>query len=162
MWQSTRSDKNNANPGKILRELTEHDVIAETLGGDVQVVEISALKNTGIDDLLERIQLQAELMDEPLTAPVEGLASGVVIEARVDKGRGAVVTVLVQKGKLTPKQTMSLLVCKRVRFDNSPTIVERSSKKPNLQRQLKFLDFQKYLKWVMSLSAHPMNVRPIS
>ena len=97
-------DKNNANPGKILRELTEHDVIAESLGGDVQVVEISALKNTGIDDLLERIQLQAELMDEPLTAPVEGLASGVVIEARVDKGRGAVVTVLVQKGKLTPKQ----------------------------------------------------------
>ena len=97
-------DKNNANPSKILRELTEHDVIAESLGGDVQVVEISALKNTGIDDLLERIQLQAELMDEPLTAPVEGLASGVVIEARVDKGRGAVVTVLVQKGKLTPKQ----------------------------------------------------------
>ncbi len=97
-------DKNNANPGKILRELTEHDVITESLGGDVQVVEISALKNTGIDDLLERIQLQAELMDEPLTAPVEGLTSGVVIEARVDKGRGAVVTVLVQKGKLTPKQ----------------------------------------------------------
>ncbi len=97
-------DKNNANPGKILRELTEHDVITESLGGDVQVVEISALKNTGIDDLLERIQLQADLMDEPLTAPVEGLASGVVIEARVDKGRGAVVTVLVQKGKLTPKQ----------------------------------------------------------
>ncbi|MYD77475.1 MAG: translation initiation factor IF-2 [Gammaproteobacteria bacterium] len=97
-------DKNNANPGKILRELTEHNVIAESLGGDVQVVEISALKNTGIDNLLERIQLQAELMDVPLTAPVEGLASGVVIEARVDKGRGAVVTVLVQKGKLTPKQ----------------------------------------------------------
>ncbi len=97
-------DKNSANPSKILRELTEHDVIAESLGGDVQVVEISALKNTGIDDLLERIQLLAELMDEPLTAPVEGLASGVVIEARVDKGRGAVVTVLVQKGKLTPKQ----------------------------------------------------------
>lgn len=97
-------DKNNANPSKILRELTEHDVIVESLGGDVQVVEISALKNTGIDDLLERIQLQADLMDEPLTAPVEGLASGVVIEARVDKGRGAVVTVLVQKGKLTPKQ----------------------------------------------------------
>ena len=97
-------DKNNANPSKILRELTEHDVITESLGGDVQVVEISALKNTGIDDLLERIQLQAELMDEPLSAPVEGLASGVVIEARVDKGRGAVVTVLVQKGKLTPKQ----------------------------------------------------------
>ena len=97
-------DKNNANPSKILRELTEHNVITESLGGDVQVVEISALKNTGIDDLLERIQLQAELMDAPLSAPVEGLASGVVIEARVDRGRGAVVTVLVQKGKLTPKQ----------------------------------------------------------
>ncbi len=97
-------DKTNANPSRVLRELTEHGVIAESLGGDIQVVEISALKQTGIDDLLERIQLQAELMDEPLTAPVEGLVSGVVIEARVDKGRGAVVTVLVQKGKLTPKQ----------------------------------------------------------
>lgn len=97
-------DKTNADPNRILRELTEHDVITESLGGDVQVVEISALKKTGIDDLLECIQLQAELMDDPLTAPVDGLVSGVVIEARVDKGRGAVVTVLVQKGKLTPKQ----------------------------------------------------------
>ena len=97
-------DKTNADPNRVLRELTEHDVIVESLGGDVQVVEISALKQTGIDELLERIQLQAELMDDTLTAPVDGLVSGVVIEARVDKGRGAVVTVLVQKGKLTPKQ----------------------------------------------------------
>ncbi len=97
-------DKPSADPNKILRGLTEHEVIAESLGGDIQTVEISALKNMGIDDLLERIELQADLMDEPLTAPVEGIASGVVIEARVDKGRGAVVTVLVQKGTLTPKQ----------------------------------------------------------
>ncbi len=97
-------DKVKADPSRILRELTEHEVIAEPLGGDVQVVEISALKKTGIDDLLERIQLQAELMEEPLTAPIDGIASGVVIEARVDKGRGPVVTVLVQKGVLTPKQ----------------------------------------------------------
>lgn len=97
-------DKVKADPSRILRELTAHDVVAESLGGDVQVVEISALKKTGIDDLLERIQLQAELMDEPLAAPVDGIARGVVIEARVDKGRGAVVTVLVQKGTLKPKQ----------------------------------------------------------
>lgn len=99
-----KMDKDKADPGRVLRELTSHEVVAESLGGDVQVVEISALKKTGIDDLLERIQLQAELMEQPLTAPVDGIASGVVIEACVDKGRGAVVTVLVQRGTLTPRQ----------------------------------------------------------
>ncbi len=96
-------DKADTDPSRVLRELTEHDVIAESLGGDVQVVEISALKNRGIDDLLERIQLQAELMDETLKAPVNGVTRGIVIEARVDRGRGTVVTVLVQKGQLSPK-----------------------------------------------------------
>ena len=99
-----KMDKDKADPSRILRELTSYEVVAESLGGDVQVVEISALKQTGIDDLLERIQLQAELMEEPLTAPVDGIASGVVVEACVDKGRGAVITVLVQKGTLKPKQ----------------------------------------------------------
>ncbi len=91
-------DSRLANPNRVLRQLTEHGILTENLGGDVQVVEISALKKTGIDDLLEAIQLQSEILE--LTAPVTGPASGVVIEARVDVGRGVVATVLVQKGTL--------------------------------------------------------------
>ena len=99
-------DKTKADANRVLRELTEHNVIAESLGGTVPVVEISALKCTGIDNLLELVQLQAELMDEPLDAPIEGPASGVVVEARVDRGRGAVVTVLVQKGTLNVRDNV--------------------------------------------------------
>ena len=91
-------DKDKSNPDKVLRELTEHNVIAEDLGGDVLVARVSALKGNGVDDLLEMIELQSEVLD--LQAPKDGPASGVVIEARVDRGRGAVVTVLVQKGQL--------------------------------------------------------------
>jgi len=94
-------DKSKTDVDRVLRELTEHDVIAEKLGGKVQIAEISALKNTGIDALLELIHLEAELLD--LNAPDDGPASGVVIEARVDKGRGKVATVLVQQGKLKTK-----------------------------------------------------------
>ena len=91
-------DKDKSNPDRVLRELTEHNVIAEDLGGDVLVARVSALKGDGVDDLLEMIELQSEVLD--LQAPNDGPASGVVIEARVDRGRGAVVTVLVQKGQL--------------------------------------------------------------
>ena len=91
-------DKDKSNPDRVLRELTEHNVIAEVLGGDVLVARVSALKGDGVDDLLEMIELQSEVLD--LQAPNDGPASGVVIEARVDRGRGAVVTVLVQKGQL--------------------------------------------------------------
>lgn len=91
-------DKDKSSPDKVLRELTEHDVIVEDFGGDVLYSQVSALKGTGVDELLEMVELQSEVLD--LSAPNEGLASGVVIEARVDRGRGAVVTVLVQKGKL--------------------------------------------------------------
>ena len=108
-----KMDKDKADPSRVLRELTSYEVVAESLGGDVQVVEISALKQTGIDDLLERIQLQAELMEEPLTAPVDGIASGVVIEACVDKGRGAVITVLVQKGHPEAKTNCSRRLAER-------------------------------------------------
>ena len=94
-------DKRKSDPSRVLRELTEHSIVVEELGGDVLVVQVSALKQTGVDTLLESVELQAELLD--LQAPVEGLASGVVIEARVDKGRGVVVTVLVQKGTLQVK-----------------------------------------------------------
>ncbi len=99
-------DKTKSDANRVLRELTEYNVIAESLGGAVPVAEISALKCTGIDNLLELVQLQAELMDQPLEAPIEGPASGVVVEARVDRGRGAVVTVLVQKGTLNVRDNV--------------------------------------------------------
>lgn len=91
-------DKDKSSPDKVLRELTEHDVIVEDFGGDVLYAQVSALNGTGVDELLEMVELQSEVLD--LAEPDEGLASGVVIEARVDRGRGAVVTVLVQKGRL--------------------------------------------------------------
>lgn len=91
-------DKIKSNPDRVQRELTNYDVMTELMGGETLAVNVSALKGTGIDDLLEAIELQAELLD--LEAPVVGPASGVVIEARVDRGRGPVATALVQKGTL--------------------------------------------------------------
>ena len=91
-------DKENADPERVKQELAKHEVIPESWGGDVLTNNISAVTGEGVDELLESIALQAELLD--LRAPVDGLASGVVIEARLDKGRGAVTTVLVQKGTL--------------------------------------------------------------
>ena len=126
-------DKTGADSNRILGDLTNHGVIAESLGGDVQVVHISALKKTGIDDLLEKIQLQAELMEDSLQAPFEGIASGVVVESRLDKGRGPVVTVLVQKGILKPKQLIVAGTIKgkvRSLFDFSGTVVREA--KPSM------------------------------
>ena len=91
-------DKENADPERVKQELAKHEVIPESWGGDVLTNNISAVTGEGIDELLEAVALQAELLD--LRAPTDGLASGVVIEARLDRGRGAVTTVLVQKGTL--------------------------------------------------------------
>jgi translation initiation factor IF-2 len=91
-------DKPEADPDRVKNELSQHEVIPEEWGGDTQFVHVSALKGTGVDDLLEAINLQAELME--LKAPAEGPAQGVVIESRLDKGRGPVATVLVQGGLL--------------------------------------------------------------
>ena len=91
-------DKENADPERVKQELAKHEVIPESWGGDVLTYNISAVTGEGIDELLEGVVLQAEILD--LRAPTDGLASGVVIEARLDKGRGAVTTVLVQKGTL--------------------------------------------------------------
>ncbi len=91
-------DKPDANPAKVLQELVRHEVIPESLGGDVQVVEVSALKKLGLDDLTDAILLQAEVL--ALTANPDRAAEGVVIEAQLDQGRGAVATVLVQRGSL--------------------------------------------------------------
>ena len=91
-------DKAEANPERIRQELSQHSVIAEEWGGDAQFVEVSAKKGTGIDQLLESILLQAEVLE--LTASKDSPAKGIVIEARLDKGRGPVATILVQSGTL--------------------------------------------------------------
>ena len=91
-------DKHDANAQRVRERLLEHDVQVEAMGGETQDVEVSALKKTGLDELIEKIQLQAELMD--LKANPDRDAEGSVIEAKLDKGRGPVATVLVTRGTL--------------------------------------------------------------
>nr|WP_255356146.1 translation initiation factor IF-2 [Brevundimonas sp. Root1423] len=91
-------DKPDADPQKVVNELLQYEIIGEALGGDTQIVEVSAKARTNLDGLLEAILLQAEVMD--LKADPERSAEGVVIEAKLDKGRGPVATVLVKRGTL--------------------------------------------------------------
>lgn len=91
-------DKDGANPDKVLQQLTEHGLVPEEWGGDTIAVKVSALQGTGIDELLEYILLLAEMAD--LKANPKAQASGVVIEANLDKGKGPVATLLVQNGTL--------------------------------------------------------------
>ena len=91
-------DKHTADPDRVRQELSKHEVIPEEWGGQNMFVNVSAFTGQGIDQLLEAILLQAEVLE--LSAPVEGLASGIVIEASMEKGRGATATVLVKKGTL--------------------------------------------------------------
>ena len=91
-------DKPGADPMRVTNELIQHGVIPESMGGEVQFVEVSAKTGQGVDELLEAILLQSEVLE--LTAVAEGLASGVVIESRLDKGRGPVASILVREGTL--------------------------------------------------------------
>ncbi|MEI2417778.1 translation initiation factor IF-2, partial [Orrella sp. JC864] len=91
-------DKPEANPDRVKQELVAEEVVPEEYGGDVPFVPVSAKTGQGIDDLLENVLLQAEILE--LKAPVEAPAKGLVIEARLDKGRGPVATILVQSGTL--------------------------------------------------------------
>ncbi|MGE3667056.1 MAG: translation initiation factor IF-2, partial [Steroidobacteraceae bacterium] len=91
-------DKSDADPDRVRTELSKHEVIPEDWGGQNIFVHVSARAGTGIDQLLDSILLQAEVLE--LKAPDTGLASGVVIESAIEKGRGAVATVLVKKGTL--------------------------------------------------------------
>ena len=93
-----KMDKPTANPDRVMQELANYDLLAEAWGGDTIFVPISALKGTGVDNLLEMIQLVAEMKD--LKANKNRLAIGTVIEALLDKGRGPVATFLVQNGTL--------------------------------------------------------------
>ncbi|MFI4918692.1 MAG: translation initiation factor IF-2 [Legionellales bacterium] len=93
-----KMDKPDADSERVMHELTAHEVIPEAWGGDTMFVSISAKSGLGIDALLDAILLQSEVLE--LTALVDGAAKGVVIESRLDKGRGPVATVLVQSGTL--------------------------------------------------------------
>ena len=91
-------DKPGANSERVRGELVTEEVVPEEYGGDSPFIEVSAKTGQGIDDLLEQVLLQAEILE--LRAPVDAMAKGVVVEARLDKGRGPVATVLVQSGTL--------------------------------------------------------------
>ena len=91
-------DKPDAEPDRVRTELSKHEVIAEEWGGSNMFVQVSAKTGQGVDSLLDAILLQAEVLE--LTAAADGLATGIVIESSVEKGRGAVATVLVKKGTL--------------------------------------------------------------
>ncbi len=93
-----KMDHPEANAERVKQELLSHDVVVEDFGGDVLAVPVSALKRTGLETLIEQLQLQAELLE--LKANPEREARGAVIEARLDRGRGVVATVLVQNGTL--------------------------------------------------------------
>ena len=92
-------DKPEANPDRVRQQLTEYGLVAEEYGGDTMFVEVAAKPGIGIDRLLEAVLLTADAALE-LTAPVDGPAQGVAIEAHLDRGRGAIATVLVQRGTL--------------------------------------------------------------
>ncbi|MDP1731817.1 MAG: translation initiation factor IF-2, partial [Devosia sp.] len=93
-----KMDKPSANPTRVRTELLQHEVFVESMGGDVLDVEVSALTKAGLDKLLETILLQAEVLE--LKVARDGRAEGLVIEAKLDRGRGAVATVLVQRGTI--------------------------------------------------------------
>lgn len=93
-----KMDKHEANPQRVINELLQHEVVVEALGGETQIVEVSAKTGMGLDNLVEAILLQAEVLD--LRANPDRTAEGVVIEAKLDKGRGPVATVLVKRGTL--------------------------------------------------------------
>jgi translation initiation factor IF-2 len=93
-----KMDKPSANPERVRNELLQHEIVVESLGGETQEIHVSALKKTGLDKLEEAILVQAEILD--LRANPSRDAEGSVIESRLDRGRGPVATVLVQKGTL--------------------------------------------------------------
>lgn len=93
-----KMDKESADPDRVKSELSQHGVLSEEWGGEVQFCHVSAKTGLGIDELLDSILLQSEVLE--LTAVVDKMANGVVVESKLDKGRGPVATVLVQEGTL--------------------------------------------------------------
>jgi translation initiation factor IF-2 len=93
-----KMDKPDANPDRVMQELTQHELVPEEWGGDTMLVKVSAKTGDGIDDLLDAVLLQSEVLE--LQAPVDGPAHGTIVESSLEKGRGTVATVLVQSGTL--------------------------------------------------------------
>lgn len=96
----TKVDKGDADPEKVRNDLAKHQVLPEAWGGDTMFVNVSARTGAGIDELLDTILLQADVLE--LKAARDGMAAGVVVEASMEKGRGAVATVLIKRGTLKP------------------------------------------------------------
>ncbi|MFK5949231.1 MAG: translation initiation factor IF-2, partial [Methylococcales bacterium] len=101
-----KMDKPDANPDKVMQEMATLEVVPEEWGGTTQFLKVSAKTGEGVDELIEALILQTEILE--LAAPVEGAASGFCIESRLDRGRGAVATILVQKGTLQKGQ---IVIC---------------------------------------------------
>ncbi len=99
-----KCDRPEANPGRVKQELLQYELVVEDMGGEVQCIEISALKKQGLDKLEESIVLQSELLE--LKANPDRPASGIVVEAKLDRGRGPVATVLVKNGTLRVGDTL--------------------------------------------------------
>jgi len=97
-------DLEEADPNRVMTELTSCDVVVEDFGGDIGCVQLSAATGLGVDDLLDRLELESELLE--LKADPTGPAEGVIIEARLDPGRGPVATVLIDSGTLTPQDSV--------------------------------------------------------
>ena len=122
-----KMDKEGADPERVRNELSQHEVISEEWGGDTQFVPVSALTGEGVDKLLDALTLQSEVLE--LSAVAEGSASGIVIEASLDKGRGPVATVLVQQGVL---KRGDIIICGavtgrvRAMFDEDGNSVEEA------------------------------------
>ena len=93
-----KCDKPDIDPQKVKNELLQYELIAEDMGGDIQCINVSALKKTGLDQLIEAIELQAEILE--LKSDPNCSASGVVIESKIEKGKGSVITLLVQSGTI--------------------------------------------------------------
>ncbi|MCF7979927.1 MAG: translation initiation factor IF-2 [Chromatiaceae bacterium] len=93
-----KMDKPDANPDRVMQELTQHELVPEEWGGDTMLVKVSAKSGEGIDDLLDAVLLQSEVLE--LKAPIDGPAHGTIVESSLEKGRGTVATVLVQSGTL--------------------------------------------------------------
>lgn len=112
-----KMDKPGANPDRIKQQLAEHELVPEDWGGNTQFVPVSALKGDGVSDLLEQVSVLAEVLE--LKANTERSATGIVIESRVEKGRGNVATLLVQDGTLKAGQAIVIgTVATRVRSIN--------------------------------------------
>jgi translation initiation factor IF-2 len=115
-------DKPEANPDRVKQDMIQHEVVSEDFGGDTQFVPVSAKTGDGVDTLLDAILLQAEVME--LKAVKDGLATGVVVESSLDRGRGPVATVLVQQGTL---KKGDFLVC-GVEYGRSRAIIDEGGK----------------------------------